>query len=54
MAVNKVVLGTETLIDISADTVTKETLAEGVTAHNSAGELIVGEHTCDINKSRPL
>lgn len=54
MAVNKVVLGTETLIDISADTVTKDTLAEGVTAHNSAGELIVGEHTCDIPETVEL
>ena len=54
MAVNKVVLGPETLIDISSDTVTPGTLAEGVTAHNSDGELIVGEHTCDIPETVEL
>lgn len=42
MAVSKVELGGETLIDISGDTVTPETLAEGATAHNSAGEPIKG------------
>ena len=42
MAVSKVELGGETLIDISGDTVTPETLAEGATAHNSAGEEITG------------
>jgi hypothetical protein len=40
--VSKVVLGDQTLIDISGDTVTPETLAEGATAHNSAGEEITG------------
>lgn len=46
MGVNKVDLLTgETLIDISNDTVTKETLAEGVTAHGADGELITGEMT---------
>lgn len=43
MGVNKVDLSTgETLIDISNDTVTPETLAEGATAHNAQGELIIG------------
>lgn len=42
MAVSKVELGGETLIDISGDTVTPETLAEGATAHNSAGVPITG------------
>lgn len=43
MAVNKVRLSNgETLIDISDDTVTPETLAEGVTAHDASGERIVG------------
>jgi hypothetical protein len=43
MGVNKVDLSTgETLIDISKDTVTPQTLAKGYTAHNSNGEQIVG------------
>lgn len=43
MAVNKVKLSNgETLIDISDDTVTIETLAEGVTAHDKAGAKITG------------
>lgn len=46
MAVNKVVMNTEngekTLIDLTSDTVTPETLAEGVTAHNASGEEITG------------
>lgn len=46
MAVNKVVMntanGAETLIDLTADTVTPSTLAEGVTAHDASGEVITG------------
>lgn len=42
MAVNKVVYGTTVLVDLTTDTVTADTLKEGVTAHNSAGELITG------------
>lgn len=42
MAVNKVVFGGETVIDLTADTVTPETLAVGVTAHGANGEPIVG------------
>ena len=46
MAVNKVVMntatGVETLIDLTEDTVTPETLLAGATAHNARGELIVG------------
>lgn len=44
MAVNKVVFDGETIIDLTEDTVTEETLAEGVTAHNAAGEAIVGTY----------
>ena len=47
MAYNKVVMNTpngeETLIDLTSDTVTSETLVKGVTAHNAAGEPVVGE-----------
>lgn len=42
MAVNKVIYDGRTLIDLTGDTVTPETLAEGVTAHNAAGEPIIG------------
>lgn len=46
MAINKVVYntenGAETLIDLTGDTVAEDTLAEGVTAHNSMGEVIIG------------
>ena len=42
MAINKVVYGGNTLIDLSNSTVTPETLLEGETAYNAAGELITG------------
>ena len=42
MAVSKVVYGNQTLVDLTGDTVTADTLAEGVTAHNARGEEIVG------------
>lgn len=42
MSVNEVVYNGETLIDLKSDTVTPETLAEGVTAHAANGEKIVG------------
>ncbi len=40
--VNKVVYGTTVLVDLTEDSVTPETLAEGVTAHDKAGNPIVG------------
>ena len=42
MAVNKVVLGEDTLIDLTGDTVSADKLAKGTTAHNMAGESIIG------------
>jgi hypothetical protein len=42
MAVNKVEVNGETIIDLTSDSVTPETLAEGATAHNAAGEVITG------------
>ena len=42
MAVNKVVLGENTLIDLTGDTVSADKLSKGITAHNMAGEPIVG------------
>lgn len=40
--VNKVVYGTDTLIDLTADTVTASTLMQGYTAHAADGSTIVG------------
>lgn len=40
--VNKVILGNETLLDLTGDTVTAANLAQGVTAHDASGAAIVG------------
>ena len=40
--VNKVVYGGQTVIDLTADTVTENTLLDGYVAHNKAGARIVG------------
>lgn len=45
MAVNKVNYGDETLIDLTEDTVTQDTLLSGVTAHSGTGERVVGTVT---------
>ena len=46
MAANKIVMNTENgemvLMDLTGDTVTPETLAEGVVAHDASGQQIVG------------
>ena len=42
MAVNKVVINNETQLDLTADTVSADKLSKGITAHNMAGEPIVG------------
>lgn len=42
MAVNKVVVGGETKIDLSADTVTPAKLLAGIKAHDSSGARITG------------
>lgn len=42
MAVNKVIFDGKTLIDLTEDTVTPDTLAEGVTAHDASGAQIIG------------
>lgn len=51
MANNKIVYYGETLIDLTADTVTPETLTEGITAHNKSGELITGTNKKDCDTS---
>lgn len=42
MAINKVEYGGDTLIDLTEDTVTPDTMLSGVTAHSKSGEQIVG------------
>ena len=42
MAINKVVYGNETLLDLTNDTVSSEALVEGATAHGKDGEVVVG------------
>ena len=42
MGRSKIVYGGETLIDLTADTVTADTLLKGATAHDKAGEKITG------------
>lgn len=42
MAINKVDFGDRTLIDLTADSVTPQTMLKGTTAHNAAGEPIEG------------
>lgn len=47
MAISKVVYGGNTLIDLTADTVVKDKVLVGYTAHGADGELITG--TCDFD-----
>lgn len=47
MANSKIVFGGEVLMDLTADTVTKDKLLKGFTAHGADGEPITGECTYD-------
>ena len=51
MAVNKVIYGGNTLIDLTGDTVTVAQLAKGVTAHDKSGAVITGTSTKDSDTS---
>lgn len=42
MGVSKVIIDDEVKLDLTADTVTSESLLKGVTAHNAAGEPVAG------------
>ncbi len=46
---NKVVFNGQTLIDLTADTVTPATLMQGYTAHDASGAAIVGTATGGID-----
>lgn len=47
MAINKVIYGGNTLIDLTADTITADKLQSGVTAHDKSGAIITGTCTFD-------
>ena len=51
MAVNKVIYGGNTLVDLTGDTVTKDKLLVGASAHNMAGVKVDGECTFDSDTS---
>lgn len=51
MAYNKVVYAQKVLIDLTNDTVTKETLLPGVKAHDKSGNLITGSFLKDCPKT---
>ena len=51
MGRSKVVLGDEVLIDLTGDTVTKEKLLKGTTAHDKSGEQITGTCDYDVNST---
>ena len=53
MAINKVILGDQTLIDLTADSVTPDKLFKGITAHNMKGESIVGTMEGGSTPSEP-
>ena len=51
MAINKVIYGGNTLIDLTADTITASDLKDGVTAHDKSGAVITGTNTYDADTS---
>ena len=51
MAINKIIYGGNTLIDLTGDTVSAATLLSGATAHDNSGTVITGECTYDADTS---
>ena len=51
MAINKVIYGGETLIDLTGDTVTADKILSGFTAHDKGGESITGTCEYDVDSS---
>lgn len=49
MGVSKVIYGGDIIIDLTADTVTKEKLLKGYTAHGADGEVVTGTCTYDAD-----
>lgn len=52
MGASKIIYGGEVKIDLTSDSVTPENLASGVTAHDKAGDPIVGTSTKDVDTSK--
>lgn len=48
---NKIIFGDEVLIDLTADTVSEDNLAQGITAHDKTGAIITGTSTKDSDTS---
>lgn len=46
---NKIVFGNEVLIDLTADTITKDKVLAGFTFHDNAGNTLTGECDYDVN-----
>lgn len=51
MAINKVIYGGRTLIDLSGDTVTADKILDGFTAHDKKGDIITGTCKYDVDSS---
>jgi hypothetical protein len=51
MAINKVVYGGNTLIDLTGDSVTADKMLIGVTAHDKSGKTITGTCDYDVNST---
>lgn len=51
MAINKVIYGNTTLIDLTGDTLSASDLAYGKTAHDKSGSVITGTNTFDADTS---
>lgn len=49
--INKVVYGNQTLLDLTADTVTSDKVLKGYTTHSASGEQITGTCTYDVNST---
>lgn len=49
--VNKVIYGGKTLIDLTGDTVTKDKILSGLTAHDKSGAKITGTCTFDVDST---
>lgn len=49
MAINKVIYGGRTLIDLSGDTVTADKILDGFTAHDKKGDTITGTCKYDVD-----
>ena len=47
MAINKIIYGDQTLIDLTGDTATPDKVAKGLTFHDKSGALVTGTSTLD-------